>query len=79
MKILQKRKKRLVIFTQGIFPPILKKIQTLVAELQVLTDRQTDRQTDRPTDRRRATAIGPVDLKINVFCDLLVEKMSRSK
>ena len=22
-----------------------------------------DRQTDRPTDRRRATAIGPVDLK----------------
>ena len=28
------------------------------------TDRQTDRPTDRPTDRRRATAIGPVDLKM---------------
>ena len=27
-------------------------------------DGRTDRQTDRPTDRRRATAIGPVDLKI---------------
>ena len=53
-KILQKRKKGLAIFSQGIFPPILKKIQTLVAELQVLTDRLTD--------RRRATAIGPVDL-----------------
>ena len=25
-----------------------------------------DRQTDRPTDRRRATAIGPVDLKMEV-------------
>ena len=49
-KILQKRKKCLVIFSQGIFPPILKKIQTLVAELQVLPDRQTDRQTDRLTD-----------------------------
>ena len=48
------------IFTQGILPPILKKFRTLVAELQVLTDRQTD----QPTDRRRATAIGPVDLKI---------------
>ena len=23
-----------------------------------------DRRTDRPTDRRRATAIGPVDLKM---------------
>ena len=26
-------------------------------------DRRTDRRTDGPTDRRRATAIGPVDLK----------------
>ena len=29
-------------------------------------DGRTDRQTDRPTDRRRATAIGPVDLKMGV-------------
>ena len=28
-------------------------------------DGRTDRPTDRPTDRRRATAIGPVDLKIS--------------
>ena len=43
-KILQKRNKSLVtyIFTQGIFPPILKTIRTLVAELQMLTDRPTD-------------------------------------
>ena len=54
LKILQKRIKGLEIFTQGIFPPIFKKIRKLVAELQVLTD--------GPTDRRRATAIGPVDL-----------------
>ena len=30
-------------------------------------DGRTDRQTDRPTDRRRATAIGPVDLKMAVL------------
>ena len=46
-EILQKRKKRLDVFSQGIFLPILKKIQTLVAELQVLTDRQTDRPMTR--------------------------------
>ena len=27
-------------------------------------DGRTDRPTDRPTDRRRATAIGPVELKM---------------
>ena len=59
MKILQKRKKRLVIFTQGIFPPILKKIRTLVAELQVLTDRQTDTDSDRPTTRHGNRSSGP--------------------
>ena len=60
-KILQKRKKGLTIFTQGIFSPNLKKIRKSVAELQVLTDGRTD----RPTDRRRAMAIGPVDLKMH--------------
>ena len=47
-KILQKTKKRLVIFTQGIFLPILKKIRKLIAELQVLPDGRTDRPTDSP-------------------------------
>ena len=51
MKILQKLKKRLVIFTQGIFPPILKKIRTLVDELQMLTDGPTDRPTTRHGNR----------------------------
>ena len=51
MKILQKRKKGLEIFTQGIFPPILKKIRKLVAELQVLTDGRTDRPTTRHGNR----------------------------
>ena len=32
---------KLEIFTQGIFSPILKKIQTLVAELEVLTQKIT--------------------------------------
>ena len=44
---LKMKKKRLEIFTQGIFPPILKKIQILVAELGV------DGRTDRPTDAPR--------------------------
>ena len=67
MKILQKRKKGLEIFTQGIFPPILKKMRKLVAELQVLTD--------GPTDRRRATAIGPVDLKMrNHLAEQVLDK-----
>ena len=63
LKILQKLKKRLVIFTQGIFPPILKKIWTLVAELQMLTDGQTDRPTDRPTTRHGNRSSGPKKIK----------------
>ena len=35
-----------------------------VTDVDRRTDRPTFRPTDRPTDRRRATAIGPVDLKI---------------
>ena len=44
-KILQKRKKRLVIFSQGIFRPILKKNPIIGCRVT-----GADRQTDRPTD-----------------------------
>ena len=41
-----KNEKHLVIFTQGLFPLILNKIQTFVAQVQLLTEGQTDGQTD---------------------------------
>ena len=37
----------------------MKKIRTLAAELQMLTDGQTDRPTDRPTTRHGNRSSGP--------------------
>ena len=51
------KKTRLEIFTQGIFPPILKKIRTLVVELQVLTaDGRTTRHSKRSSGPKNHTA-----------------------
>ena len=45
-------KKHLELFTQGIFPPILKKNPNIGCRVRGVVDGRTDRPTDRPTTQK---------------------------
>ena len=72
LKILQKRKKTSSYIHPRNIPTDFENNPNIGCRVTDV-DRRTDRPTDRPTDRRRATAIGPVDLKTTEFSCYNVE------